>query len=228
MGALKEYFAAIKRSCLTIGDGLAVTLSYIVREPVTVQYPDRTAKPLIAMLPERSRGMLEIDLDLCTACALCGKTCPIDCIHVETQKAETGRLLSRLDVEMGKCMFCGLCVEVCPTGAIRHSHEFEGGVGNVDLLNIQFVREPRPPAKPPKKGEPINFKPLGSIIRGMYPNAWDKPVKPIPAAAKPVAAPAAPASAPAVVSKEAMAESSTPQSNQTPQGTPPANGGEKS
>jgi NADH-quinone oxidoreductase subunit I len=216
MGALKDYFAAIGRSCLTIGDGLAVTFSYLWRKPVTIQYPDRTEKPLVAMLPERSRGMLEIDLDLCTACALCGKTCPIDCIHIETQKAETGRLLSRLDVDIGKCMFCGLCVEVCPTGAIRHSHEFEGSVGNVDLLMLQFVREPRPPAKPPKKGEPVNFKPLGSIVRSIYPNAWDKPVIPIPG--KPAAAPSvAPATA-----------SPAPQSNTNPQGTPPANGGEKS
>jgi formate hydrogenlyase subunit 6/NADH:ubiquinone oxidoreductase subunit I len=216
MGALMNYFASIKRSCLTIGEGMAVTFSYMLRKPVTLQYPDRTEKPVVAMLPERSRGMLEIDLDLCTACAMCGKTCPIDCIHIETQKAESGRLLSRLDVEMGKCMFCGLCVEVCPTGAIRHSHEFEGSVGNVDLLNIHFVCEPRPPAKPPKKGEPVNFKPLGSIIRGIYPNAWDKPVAAIPA--KP---PAAPSVAPAIASP-------APQSNNNSQGTPPANGGEKS
>ncbi len=227
MGALKEYFAAIGRSCLTIGDGLAVTFSYMWRKPVTIQYPDRTEKPVVAMLPERSRGMLEIDLDLCTACAMCGKTCPIDCIHIETQKAETGRLLSRMDVDIGKCMFCGLCAEVCPTGAIRHSHEFEGSVGNVDLLMLHFVREPRPPAKPPKKGEPVNFKPLGSIVRSIYPNAWDKPAAPIPA--KPPAAPsAAPAKTPAAASKEAAPECAEPESNNNPQGAPPANGGEKS
>jgi formate hydrogenlyase subunit 6/NADH:ubiquinone oxidoreductase subunit I len=170
---LREYFAAIGRTVLTLGDGLAVTCSYLLRRPVTLQYPDRIAQPLPVTLPARSRGLLEMDPELCTGCAMCDKTCPIECIEVVTAKDAAGaRQLTRLDIDVGKCMFCGLCVEVCPTGAIRHSHEFEGTMARLDDLVLHFVSAPRPPAKPPKKGEPVVFKPLGSIVRRALPSPW--------------------------------------------------------
>lgn len=173
MSAAREYFAAIRRAVVSLADGLSVTVSYLLRRPVTIQYPDRTARPVQSMLPERSRGLLEVDVDICTACGLCAKLCPIDCIVVETGKdAAGGRLHTRMDVDLGRCMFCGLCVEGCPTGAIRHSNEFEGGMAHVENLVVSFLDAPRPPAKPPKKGEEPPAKPRGSIIRGRLPGAW--------------------------------------------------------
>jgi formate hydrogenlyase subunit 6/NADH:ubiquinone oxidoreductase subunit I len=175
MRALFRFFKGLARTILTLGDGLAVTFSYLFRKPVTLQYPDRTALPLVASLPKRSRGLLEVDLDLCTACAMCNKTCPIDCIKMEMGKDESGgRLMLRLDIEANKCMYCGLCVEVCPTGAIRHSHEFEAAMGDVDQLVLHFIDKPRSPAKPPKKGEPVPEKPLGSLVRAVLPPAFHR------------------------------------------------------
>jgi formate hydrogenlyase subunit 6/NADH:ubiquinone oxidoreductase subunit I len=189
--ALREYFGAIGRAVVTLADGLSVTVSYLLRKPVTLQYPDRTEKPVVALLPARSRGFLEVDLDRCTACALCAKTCPIDCIAVVTGKdpATNARQLTGFEIDLGKCMFCGLCVEACPTEAIRHSHEFEGGMACVDNLRLQFVAAPRAPAKPPKKDDPGSAKPLGSIVRGCLPGAW---CAPRPASVTPPAPPAAP------------------------------------
>lgn len=176
MNAQGSYFAAIGRTIISLADGLAVTFSYLFRKPITLQYPDRTAQPLLSSLPTRSRGILEIDPDLCTACQLCAKTCPIDCINIQVEKAEAGRLVTVMDVDIGKCMFCGLCVEVCPADAIRHSHEFEGGTNHPDKLVLHFLSQPKPPAKPRKKDEPpLVQKPLGSLVRQVMPGAWDPP-----------------------------------------------------
>ena len=175
MGSFGEYLAAIGRSIVTLGDGLAVTFSYLLRKPVTIQYPDRTEKPVVAMLPERSRGILEIDMSVCTGCTMCAKQCPIDCIHIEVAKDEETkqRMIKRFDIDVAKCMYCGLCVEACPASGLRHSHEFEGSVGDVRLLTLKFIDQPVPVAKPAKKGEPKpETAPLGSIVREMLADQW--------------------------------------------------------
>jgi len=172
MGALLNYFAAIGRSFVTLGDGLAVTFSYMFRKPITIQYPDRTKLPVTSMLPARSRGTLEMDAGLCTGCTMCAKQCPIDCIHIEVQKDEETkqRMLTSFVIDAAKCMFCGLCVEACPSGAIRHSHEFEGAMYDIQRLMLSFVDQPLPVAKPPKKDAEVVTAPLGSFVRKMlYP-----------------------------------------------------------
>ncbi len=175
MGSFGEYLANIGQSIVTLGDGLAVTFSYLLRKPVTIQYPDRTEKPVVAMLPERSRGILEIDLDVCTGCTMCAKQCPIDCIHIEVVKDEETkqRMIKRFDIDVAKCMFCGLCVEACPASGLRHTREFEGSVGDVRRLMLSFVEKPQPVAKPAKKGAPKpETKPVGSIVREMLADQW--------------------------------------------------------
>jgi len=195
---LAKYIGAIGRSIMTLGDGLAVTMSYLFRKPMTIQYPDRTAEPVVKMLPERSRGILEVDIEICTGCSMCAKQCPIDCLHILVEKdAETKqRNLVEFAIDAGKCMYCGLCVEACPTSAIRHSHEFEGGMSDVNRLMLHFVDEPRPVAKPPKKGEEVKTKPKGTFVRPMLANALEpavprKPRPPKPPAPKPAPKPAA-------------------------------------
>jgi NAD(P)H-quinone oxidoreductase subunit I len=170
MGAISEYFSAIGRTVATIGDGLAVTGSYFLRKPMTLQYPDRTLKAMPDHLPARMRGMLEVDLDLCTGCMLCEKTCPIACIKIEVGKDKV-RLINSFEIEMSRCMHCGLCSECCPTEAIRHTREFEGGTFNPDLLRVNFVELALPIAKPVKKGEPEPEKlPVGSVLRRLMPD----------------------------------------------------------
>ena len=177
MGALREYFAAIGRTIVTVGDGLAVTFSYLLRKPMTIQYPDRTAKPVVAMLPERSRGILEMDIEHCTGCSMCAKQCPIDCIHITVVKDEETktRSLTQFDIDIGKCMYCGLCVEACPVGGLRHSLEFEAAMYDIKRLMLHFVTEPRVVAKPPKKGEEVQFAPRGSIVRKFLYEAGARP-----------------------------------------------------
>jgi len=53
--------------------------------------------------------MIEIDLELCTACGRCVKVCPVDAIEIEDEKA----------VLTGDCISCGVCVSACPEDAIE-------------------------------------------------------------------------------------------------------------
>ena len=80
---LGAYFRNIKDAALTIGDGLAVTFSHLVRKPFTIQYPDRLPDGVRVQdtLPFRYRGILEVDLEICTACLACERACPIVCFR---------------------------------------------------------------------------------------------------------------------------------------------------
>ena len=62
------YLRNITDTCYTVLDGMAVTLSHLVRRPVTIQYPDRMAMRVQDTLPFRYRGILEVDLEICTGC----------------------------------------------------------------------------------------------------------------------------------------------------------------
>src|SRR5207247_1785888 len=88
---LGAYLRNIKDAALTIADGMAVTASHLVRKPFTVQYPDRLPAGVRVQdtLPFRYRGMLEADLEICTACLACERACPITCIVMAATK-DTG------------------------------------------------------------------------------------------------------------------------------------------
>jgi len=132
MHATIEYFKNIKDTVVTIFEGMTITFSHFVRRPMTIQYPDRIAKQVQETLPLRYRGILEVDMDICTGCLACERVCPIICIAIgiEMNKETKQRTFSQFDIDICKCMYCGLCAEVCPTGSIRHSQEFEGACTN--------------------------------------------------------------------------------------------------
>jgi NAD(P)H-quinone oxidoreductase subunit I len=154
---LGAYLRNIKDAVVTIADGLAVTASHMIRKPYTVEYPDRLPEGIRVQdtLPFRYRGMLEVDLEICTACLACERACPIDCIVIEAtkDKAAGGLVMTRFDIDMAKCMYCGLCSEPCPTGAIHHTPEFEGADYSLESLVRHFVKTPVVAYRPKKTGE---------------------------------------------------------------------------
>jgi NADH-quinone oxidoreductase subunit I len=106
--------------------GLALTLKYFFRKPITLQYPEQK-RPV----PQRFRGRPALifnpdGMPRCVACGLCEKICPSLCITVVPKTGTEGvRVLSDYTLDLNRCSFCGLCVEACPVEAIQMSHEYE-------------------------------------------------------------------------------------------------------
>jgi formate hydrogenlyase subunit 6/NADH:ubiquinone oxidoreductase subunit I len=150
-GKLHDWFGDIAEGTVTTAKGMYVTFIHLFREPVTVQYPEVNVE---SQLPERYRGILQVDMDICISCRLCETSCPIACIKIEDVKGAKTTVTSnltgkptpkvryplRFDIDIAKCMFCGLCTEPCPTGAIHHTQRFEGTVLTVSELVYHYVR----------------------------------------------------------------------------------------
>ena len=152
---LGTYVRNIRETLETIFEGMAITASHFVRKPFTIQYPDRTEIRVQDSLPFRYRGLLDVDLEICTGCLACERACPIDCIVIDAEKDKQTRemILKRFDIDLAKCMYCGLCSEPCPTGSIHHTPEFEGADYSLESLVRRFVKAPVVAAKPPKGAE---------------------------------------------------------------------------
>jgi NADH-quinone oxidoreductase subunit I/NAD(P)H-quinone oxidoreductase subunit I len=169
--AIREYFEHVSDVVKTFWHGMSVTLSHMARRPITIQYPDRTGGKRVAdMLPARYRGLLEVDLAVCSGCMACERACPIGVIKISTDKDPANpkqRVITQFDVDEAKCMFCGLCVEPCPTGAIQHTREFEATVKAVDNLVFRWVPDAANPVPfyRPVKGQDAPRAEVGSLMR---------------------------------------------------------------
>jgi len=168
--AIREYFGHVTGAVRTFWEGLSVTLSYMLRRPITTQYPDRTPMRVADMLPSRYRGLLEVDMAVCTGCMACERACPIEVIKIQTDKEPQNpkqRVITQFDIDMSKCMFCGLCVEQCPTGSIQHTREFEATRKSIDALVFRWVPDPEKPVPfyRPVKGQEAPRAPVGEILK---------------------------------------------------------------
>ncbi len=179
--------AGLKNTISSVWEGMSVTLSYMFRRPITVQYagpeaPPPEGVPLQHRIPSRYRGILEVDLDTCTACLACERACPINVIAIEVEKDPLNpkqRVMSRFDIDAGKCMYCGLCVEPCPTGSIQHTREFEGAQVHLSNMVLRFIKpeKPVPPYKPAKGMTAYPRVVLGDVLRPLL-KKWDTPAPP--------------------------------------------------
>lgn len=107
----------------------------IIEQPIdqegllTIQYPEEKR-----LLPERFRyiPMLIWDTqkgeDKCTACGICAKVCPPQCIWIVRDSDEAGKPVTRpaeFYIDVAVCMSCSFCVEFCPFDAIKMNHDYE-------------------------------------------------------------------------------------------------------
>ena len=98
---------------------------------------------LSTKIADRYRGILNVDIEICTACLACSRACPIDCIQIDSTKVGKELKLERFDIDIALCMYCGLCSAPCPTGAIHHTKEFEASTTDFPDLIRRFIDEPR-------------------------------------------------------------------------------------
>ncbi len=121
-----------------------INLGNIFKKPRTIVYPKERI-----IIPEESRGVLHLRLDLdsldiiCNGCGLCQKICPRDCIEVRRKVEKGGReVLEEFYLDLRECIFCGNCVDYCEFEAINMSYRHQLAefkikklkIGKVDLI----------------------------------------------------------------------------------------------
>ncbi|GIK72651.1 MAG: hypothetical protein BroJett021_16390 [Chloroflexota bacterium] len=96
---------------------------------LTIQYPEERR-----LLPERFRYIpmliwdTEAGEDRCTACGICAKVCPPQCIWIVRDMDENGKPITRpaeFYIDVAVCMSCSFCTEFCPFDAIKMNHDYE-------------------------------------------------------------------------------------------------------
>ncbi|KAK0149420.1 NADH dehydrogenase [ubiquinone] iron-sulfur protein 8, mitochondrial [Merluccius polli] len=99
--------------------GLAMTLSYLFREPATINYPFEKGPLSPRFRGEHALRRYPNGEERCIACKLCEAICPAQAITIEAEtRADGSRRTTRYDIDMTKCIYCGFCQEACPVDAI--------------------------------------------------------------------------------------------------------------
>ena len=114
--------------------GLATTLRWLGRKPITAQYPDQHLP-----VQKRYMGFPALlwdetgDEPFCTGCMVCVRECPTQCMtaimhdnpHFIDGKSHRRKIIETFEINLNRCILCGICVDVCAFDAIEMSHEHE-------------------------------------------------------------------------------------------------------
>jgi len=95
----------------------------------TIQYPEQRRQ-----VPENYRCIPMLIYDgtpdnlRCTACGICARVCPPQCIWIARAIDDKGRPKARPGsfwIDATVCMSCGSCAEYCPFDAIKMNQQYE-------------------------------------------------------------------------------------------------------
>ena len=127
-----NYLKDILEGAWSLVTGMAITIRYAFKKPVTVIYPKeripiKRFKGPIAFVTDEKSGDHK-----CIACNACIKTCPSRCMSLEAQKSAVDgkRVLTDFKVNYMLCSLCSLCIDVCPTDALKHDDP------NYDMVSL--------------------------------------------------------------------------------------------
>ncbi|WP_284947248.1 NADH-quinone oxidoreductase subunit NuoI [Acidisoma cladoniae] len=111
---------------LELLSGMAITLRYMFKPKVTINYPFEKSPLSPRFRGEHALRRYPNGEERCIACKLCEAICPAQAITIEAEAREDGsRRTTRYDIDMVKCIYCGLCEEACPVDAIVEGPNFE-------------------------------------------------------------------------------------------------------
>ena len=106
--------------------GFALTLRYMFRPKVTLNYPYEKGPLSPRFRGEHALRRYPNGEERCIACKLCEAVCPALASTIEAEPREDGsRRTTRYDIDMVKCIYCGLCEEACPVDAVVEGPNFE-------------------------------------------------------------------------------------------------------
>jgi NADH-quinone oxidoreductase subunit I len=106
--------------------GFAITLRYMFKRKVTLNYPYEKGPLSPRFRGEHAQRRYPNGEERCIACKLCEAICPAQAITIESQpRADGTRRTTRYDIDMTKCIYCGLCEESCPVDAIVEGPNYE-------------------------------------------------------------------------------------------------------
>jgi len=106
--------------------GLWLTLTYMFKRPVTLNYPYEKGPLSPRFRGEHALRRYPNGEERCIACKLCEAVCPALAITIEAEpRADGSRRTTRYDIDMTKCIYCGFCQEACPVDAIVEGPNFE-------------------------------------------------------------------------------------------------------
>jgi NADH-quinone oxidoreductase subunit I len=109
-----------------LASGMWLTLKYMFRQPVTVNYPFEKGPLSPRFRGEHALRRYANGEERCIACKLCEAICPALAITIEAEpRADGSRRTTRYDIDMTKCIYCGFCQEACPVDAIVEGPNFE-------------------------------------------------------------------------------------------------------
>ena len=106
--------------------GMFLTLKYMFKKPVTINYPFEKGKLSPRFRGEHALRRYPNGEERCIACKLCEAVCPALAITIESEpRDDDSRRTTRYDIDMTKCIYCGLCEEACPVAAIVQGPNYE-------------------------------------------------------------------------------------------------------
>jgi NADH-quinone oxidoreductase subunit I len=107
-------------------EGMWLTLRYMFKHPVTLNYPFEKGPLSPRFRGEHALRRYPNGEERCIACKLCEAVCPALAITIEAEPRDDGsRRTTRYDIDMTKCIYCGFCQEACPVDAIVEGPNFE-------------------------------------------------------------------------------------------------------